>query len=139
MGDHRLMATKNQGHNITSDFYCTNCGKKGIPIVRKAGQYREAGHLKRLFCLYCQKVVNHAEIRPFGSYTLEKFKEEFELGRFVNGDKIPIADLLGCSKTDCKYNKNGKCWNSNHSYECPHRIILENPNDETKNLLNRGW
>ena len=34
--------------NIFDDFYCTSCGKKGIPIVRKAGAGRESGHLKKL-------------------------------------------------------------------------------------------
>ena len=28
----------------TSDFYCLKCGKKGIPIARKIGSQREAGH-----------------------------------------------------------------------------------------------
>lgn len=132
------MATKKQEHT-TSDFYCTKCGRKGIPIVRRAGQQREAGHLKKLFCLYCQEETNHAEVRPFGAYNVEDFREEFELGRFVDGQKIPIAELMSCTNVKCEYNKSGKCWNSNHSYNCGHRIIKENPNEETKNLLNRGW
>ena len=60
-----------------SEFYCVECGKKGIPIARKLGAQREAGHLKSLWCVYCQKQTNHAEIRPFGTYTVENFKEEF--------------------------------------------------------------
>ena len=131
------VATKRQEHT-TSDFYCTKCGRKGIPIVRRAGQQREAGHLKKLFCLYCQEETNHAEVRPFGAYNVEDFKEEFELGRFVDGQKTLVAELMSCTNIKCKYNKSGKCWNSNHSYNCGHRIIKENPNDETKNLLNRG-
>lgn len=107
---------------ITSDFYCTVCGNRGIPIPRKFGQVREPGHLKSLFCLHCQKPTNHVEIRPFGQkYTYEDFKEEFELGRFVNQKRVAIADLTSCSKLDCYYNKDGRCWNSNHSYHCGHR------------------
>ena len=49
----------------------------------------------------------------------------FEKGRFVNGKKLSIAELTGCSKIDCNYNKNGKCWNSNYSYDCGHRINKE--------------
>ena len=114
---------------IKSDFYCTKCGKRGIPIARKAGQQRELGHLKKLFCLYCQEETNHAEVRPFGRYRYENFLEEFELGRYINGNKIPIADLMSCSQIDyCKYNKDGKCWNSNYSYECPHRPKKEENN-----------
>jgi hypothetical protein len=128
-----------RGVGTISEMYCTQCGNRGIDIPRRPGQQREAGHLKKLFCLRCQKETNHAEVRPFGAYDREDFEEEFRLGRFVDGQKIPIADLMSCSKVECDYNINGKCWNSNHSYLCSHRILKENPNDETKNLLNRGW
>lgn len=128
------MATR-KGKMTTSEFYCTSCGKKGIPIARKPGQQRETGHLKKLFCLYCNKEVNHVEIRPFGSYTKDNFEEEFQLGRFIDGQRIPVAELMECSKTQCDYNRHGRCWNSNYSYQCIHR----NTNEETKNLLNRGW
>ena len=69
------MGTK-KGEITTSEFYCTACGKRGIPIARKPGQQREAGHLKKLFCLNCGKEINHAEVRPFGSYSREDFEEE---------------------------------------------------------------
>lgn len=105
-----------------NDFYCTECGRKGIPIVRKSGQQREPGHLKKLFCLCCNKETNHAEVRAIGStYTKMDFLEEFALGRFVDGQKIPVSELMSCSKTDCPYNKNGKCWNSNYSHDCEYR------------------
>lgn len=71
-----------------SDFYCTVCGNKGIPIQRKGGQARAAGHLKKLFCLKCQCETNHAEVKPFSSYTYEDFKKEFDEGVFVNGNRI---------------------------------------------------
>ena len=112
------------GIGTTSEFYCTQCGNRGIPIIRKKGHQREEGHLKRIYCLYCKQVTNHAEIRPFGNYTLENFKEEFELGRFVNGKKVPIINLINCDRTNCKYNKHGKCWNSNNSYHCNHKIVM---------------
>lgn len=106
----------------TSEFYCTRCGKKGIPIARKIGKQREAGHLKRLYCPFCREEVNHAEVRPFGDYNYEDFQLEFELGRFLeDGTKLSIQELLSCSKEECKYNVNGKCWNSNYSFVCTHR------------------
>jgi hypothetical protein len=108
-----------------SDFYCTNCGNKGIPIPRKKGAERKESHLKALYCLSCKKTTNHVEIRPFGSYTYNDFKLEFDLGRFINGNRTPIKDLSKC-KINCKYNVNGKCWNSNNSYECSNRIEKEN-------------
>lgn len=104
----------------TSDFYCTYCGKKGIPLPRKQGQQREPGHLKTLYCLCCGKETNHAEVRGIGSaYTKEDFMLEFALGRFVNGNRIPIAELMPCStKNNCPYNVNGRCWNATHSHDC---------------------
>ncbi|MCC8068815.1 MAG: hypothetical protein LIO71_03565 [Ruminococcus sp.] len=112
--------------NITiSEFYCTYCGQKGLPIARRAGQQREAGHLKKLWCPNCNMTVNHVEVRPFGSYNYEDFKQEFELGRFIDGQRVPLSELIGCSKGECKYNVNGKCWNANHSYNCGHRIVIE--------------
>ena len=92
--------------------------------MRKVGQDREAGHLKKLYCIFCNAEHNHAEVRPFGAYNADNFREEFDLGRFVDGLRQPINELLGCSKADCRYNKNGKCWNSNQNYDCGHRIIL---------------
>lgn len=103
----------------TSDFYCTECGNKGIPIARLSYHQREPGHLKKLFCLHCQKETNHAEVRPKGQkYTYENFFEEYSLGRFINGNRIPVSQLPSCKKTDCLYNKHGRCWNSNNSYKC---------------------
>ena len=111
--------------HTTSEFYCTKCGKRGIPIARNKGRQREVGHLKKLFCLHCQEETNHAEVRPFGNYTEDDFKEEFALGRFINGQKVPVSELLTCSKTSCKYNKHGKCWNSDYSYNCQHRVVYK--------------
>lgn len=101
-----------------SDFYCTKCGGRSIPLPRKNGRFKEPGHLKSLWCFRCKEEVNHAEIRPFGDYSYDDFCEEFILGRFVNGHKIPIADLQSCGKIDCRYNRHGKCWNSNNSFPC---------------------
>ncbi len=104
-----------------SDFFCTECGRRGLSCGRRVGSQREAGHLKKLYCMYCGKETNHAEVRPYGAYNVEDFEEEFRLGRFVDGQKIPIAELMSCSKRDCEYNKDGRCWNSNHSFDCGHR------------------
>lgn len=65
-----------------SDFYCTRCGCKGIPVFRTAGQEREPGHLKKLFCLNCQDEVNMVEVRSIGKYNLDDFWIEYEYGNF---------------------------------------------------------
>ena len=65
-----------------SDFFCTQCGGRGIPVWRKQSKAREAGHLKKLYCLNCGEETNHIEIRPFGGYTYEDFLVERNYGNF---------------------------------------------------------
>ncbi len=108
-----------------SRFFCTKCGKEGLTLQRKKGQQRGPRHLKKLYCIYCGEEVNHAEIREIGGYDVEDFKQEYQLGRFVNGNRIEIKDLMDCSNVDCPFNVNGKCWNSNYSNDCGHRIMKE--------------
>ena len=55
------------------------------------------------------------------TYTEDDFKEEFELGRFIEGKRCPINELYECSNTECPFNKNGKCWNANNSAQCKHK------------------
>ena len=74
---------------ILSQFYCVKCGRLGIPVFRKKGQAREAGHLKKLWCLTCAEETNHAECKEFSNYTFEDFVAEFEFGNFnAKGDRI---------------------------------------------------
>ena len=68
---------------VPSDFYCTQCGTKNIPVFRKTGRMREPGHLKKLYCLKCQKETNHAEVKQNGKYTYEDFLIEYEMGNFT--------------------------------------------------------
>ena len=65
-----------------SDFYCTQCGSKGLPIVRTTHKMREPGHLKKLYCPQCRIQTNHCEVRPFGKYDYEDFQIEFIHGNF---------------------------------------------------------
>lgn len=65
-----------------SDFYCTKCGRQGLPIIRSRGKAREPGHLKKLYCPYCKKQHNMVEVRPFGQYKYEDFLIEFTQGNF---------------------------------------------------------
>ncbi len=65
-----------------SDFYCTKCGKKGISIPRKHGQARKTGHIKNLYCIYCNKRTKHVEISEKHNYSYFDFLEDFESGVF---------------------------------------------------------
>lgn len=113
-----------------SRFFCTKCGREAFPIMRKKGHQREAGHLKKLYCIYCKEEVNHAEIREIGGYDVEDFKQEYKLGRFVNGNKIAIQDLMSCTCDTCPFNINGKCWNSNYSNDCGHRVMKDDDEND---------
>ena len=62
------------------DFYCLNCGRKGLPCQRKMGQQREQFHRKKLHCIFCNLSVNHMEIR--NQEEKEYFMEAFENGDF---------------------------------------------------------
>ncbi len=75
------MKNKNPRNNKIDDFYCVFCGRKGFPIVRVKND-KEPGHLKKLFCLYCNKETNHVEISFNGKYTLEDFLCEFNNKNF---------------------------------------------------------
>jgi ribosomal protein L33 len=44
-------------------FKCTECGNYGIPIPRKNSRLRPKGHFKHLFCIHCNKVTKHIEVR----------------------------------------------------------------------------
>ena len=72
-----------------NEFYCVKCGSRGIPIARKKGFLREAGHLKKLFCLKCNAETNHAECKENTHYTHDDFLLEFEHHNFdENGSRI---------------------------------------------------
>ena len=80
---------------LQSDFYCTQCGNKGLPVQRLKGQEREKGHLKILYCIYCNKETNHVEIRSDQKYTYKDFKTEFEYGNFnSSGERIKSYNQL---------------------------------------------
>ena len=85
----------NKSHMVASDMYCTECGKKNIPIQRNIGKMREPGHLKKMYCIYCQRETNMVEIRPYGvKYNLQWFKLEYEMGNFKDGNRImPLSDF----------------------------------------------
>ena len=75
---------------VISDFYCTCCGERGIPIAR-TGKMREPGHLKKLYCLKCNKQTNFVEIRPASNYTYDDFLMELHHGNFTEDGKRRVA------------------------------------------------
>jgi uncharacterized Zn finger protein (UPF0148 family) len=55
-----------------------NCGRKGIPLMRKSGFQHEIFHRKKLYCPFCKMEVNHVECKTYAD--VEEFKENFEKG-----------------------------------------------------------
>ena len=53
---------KNQRLVKISKFICTECGFE-LFLPRPTGKQREKNHLKKLYCIRCQKEINHIEIR----------------------------------------------------------------------------
>lgn len=76
------------------DFYCTCCGRKGIPVSRDKRRIREKGHLKKLFCMYCNKEVNHVEVLEGSRYDKQKFIDEYNSGNFdsMGNRVIPLKE-----------------------------------------------
>ena len=62
------------------DFYCINCGKKGITLPRKDNKRKGKFHRKKLYCLNCGFLINHVEICNTEEYW--EFQEMFESGNF---------------------------------------------------------
>lgn len=81
------MSKYNVKQLISNDFYCTQCGSKSFNILRKRGQERESGHLKKLYCLKCGCQTNHCEVKPWTKYGYSDFKLEYEYGNFDEDGK----------------------------------------------------
>ena len=62
------------------DFYCINCGHKGIPITRKVGKLHGEFHRKKLYCCTCRMECNHIEVR--NQEEKEIFMEAFNSGEY---------------------------------------------------------
>ena len=45
-----------------NDFVCPECGQT-IPLPRRKGKVREKGHIKDLWCPFCQKIQKTREYR----------------------------------------------------------------------------
>ena len=70
------------------DFYCLNCGRKNIPLIRDCGKRRGKYHRKSLYCIWCKNTVNHIEI--CNQEEKEEFLEAFENGEFKEESKNSI-------------------------------------------------
>lgn len=70
----------------STDFYCTKCGEKGMPLARKKSRVREQGHMKKLWCIHCKEEINHIEIRPF-DYNYDELMKDLKEGKLYNPEE----------------------------------------------------
>lgn len=71
---------KRQIMTNNSEFYCLNCGKRGIPIMRKVGKQKADKHRKKMYCPYCRLTLNHIEIKNYEDKL--QFLEDFKAGNY---------------------------------------------------------
>ncbi|MBO5956913.1 MAG: hypothetical protein J6Q39_05090 [Bacteroidales bacterium] len=65
---------------VEHNFYCMNCGKKGIPLMRNKGFQHGKHHRKKLYCPFCKVEVNHVECKTYAD--VQDFLEAFERGDY---------------------------------------------------------
>lgn len=70
------------GHSVeVHDFYCIQCGNKGLPVLRPCNKLKLPFHRKKLYCVHCRTIMNHIECRY--KKEVEDFKVDFEAGLFT--------------------------------------------------------
>lgn len=77
-------------------FYCINCGKEGMPLMRQIGHQHESFHRKKLYCPWCKKEVNHVELKT--QEDILQFKEDFEKGLYKEEAEESILYSQNTSK-----------------------------------------
>lgn len=78
---------------IDSQFYCINCGKRGMDCLRRTGRQKKGLHLKALYCCHCHTICNHAEIKTLDD--LVEFKEKFNNGEYK---QLAKESIIQCKK-----------------------------------------
>lgn len=73
---------------IESQFYCINCGERGLDCLRKIGKKKGAAHRKKMYCPSCRQIVNHYEVHT--KEEAEEFKQRYKNGDFIEEAKASI-------------------------------------------------
>ena len=76
------------------DFYCINCGNKGLPVFRNNGRLHSGFHRKKLWCCHCKTECNHIEIR--NQEEKELFMEAFNNGEYKEEANESICHVRAC-------------------------------------------
>lgn len=69
------------GRNMEShNFYCINCGRKGMVLSRNKGFKHKSFHRKKMYCFYCKRDINMVECKD--EYESRKFLDNFKKGLY---------------------------------------------------------
>lgn len=74
-----------------SEFYCINCGQRGLPLLRPRSHRREKFHRKKLYCPHCRLTINHVECK--NEAEVYEFKQMFENDEF---QQEAIHSIMEC-------------------------------------------
>ena len=72
-----------------NEFYCLQCGQKGLPIIRNKGFLKEKFHRKKLYCIHCKIEVNHIEVKNLEER--EEFLTNFRKGAYIDEAEKSIS------------------------------------------------
>lgn len=78
------------GKTDIHEFYCLNCGNRGLDCVRPQAHRRERFHRKKLYCPTCRLIVNHVECK--NPYEVENFKILFKDNYFAEEARLSIEE-----------------------------------------------
>ena len=73
----------------SSDFYCIQCGNRGIPISRPNSLKRGKMHRKKLYCCTCKEEINHIECK--NDCEVAEFKINFMNGVYKDECEASIS------------------------------------------------
>ena len=85
----KQMAGSRKRIEALSEFWCINCGRQGIPIMRETSRQREYGHRKALYFITCRMRLNHVETR--NEEVARMFREDFKAGKYAEEAEKAVA------------------------------------------------
>lgn len=73
------------------DFYCINCGEKGLALPRRDSLKKGKFHRKNIWCPHCKMDTIHIECR--NDEEVAKFKEDFKDGVYNDENEKALSAL----------------------------------------------
>lgn len=83
------MARNRYNMKESHEFYCINCGNKGMDLFRETSHKHSKHHRKQLYCYHCKEIVNMIECKDI--LEVEEFKMNFEKGVYKDEAKNSLS------------------------------------------------